>query len=175
MSGVACAPMELVLVQQQRFGKSLLETPEIVLREGGGGSGLMRGLVTSCGREGLFTAGYMGLGPALSQKLRDDPPSFLPAMSGPVAKLWGAIGSGVIAATLSHPLDTVKTCMQGDIQRQKYGTLTQTCKVLYSEGGPLRFFTGWSWRTGRMCCAMAIMSEIRLQLSPLFFPHHFKE
>ena len=37
------------------------------------------------------------------------------------AKFGGAVSSGVISATLSHPMDTVKTCMQGDIQRKTYG------------------------------------------------------
>lgn len=30
----------------------------------------------------------------------------------------GASGAGMIAATLSHPLDTIKTCMQGDIAQE---------------------------------------------------------
>ena len=30
----------------------------------------------------------------------------------------GASGAGMIAATLSHPLDTIKTCMQGDLERK---------------------------------------------------------
>jgi len=36
------------------------------------------------------------------------------------------------------------------------------------------FFRGFGWRTGRMCCAMFIMNECKMQLPPLFFPHHFK-
>ena len=31
---------------------------------------LFRGLFTSCGREGIFCAGYMGLGPVFSEGLR---------------------------------------------------------------------------------------------------------
>lgn len=34
------------------------------------------------------------------------------------AKFVGCVGAGVIAATLSHPMDTIKTCMQGDVQRK---------------------------------------------------------
>ena len=68
LSGVICAPMELVMIQQQRSGGSLLGTAGRVVREHGAGT-LFRGLVTSCGREGLFTAGYLGLAPVLADQI----------------------------------------------------------------------------------------------------------
>jgi hypothetical protein len=58
--------MELVLIQQQRFGTSIVATPAMIVQQTGV-SGLFRGLLTSCGREGLFTAGYMGLGPSVGR------------------------------------------------------------------------------------------------------------
>lgn len=102
MSGFLCAPMELVLIQQQRFGGSLLATPFRLMRDVGPLT-LFRGLSTSCGREGIFTAGYLGLGPAFGKALREK------ADMDPVqSKMAGAIGAGVVCATLSHPMDTVK-------------------------------------------------------------------
>lgn len=39
------------------------------------------------------------------------------------AKVTGAVIAGVLAATLSHPADTIKTCMQvcicGDVDRKR--------------------------------------------------------
>lgn len=168
LSGFACAPMELVMIQQQRFGGTLIATPMRIVGEIGA-AGLFRGLSMSCGREGLFTAGYLGIGPVISRTLQEE---YNQPVS--VAKVGGAIGGGVIAATLSHPMDTCKTCMQGDIQRQAYGSLTQTASALYKEAGAGRFFRGWSWRTGRMICAVFIMNECKVQLAPILFPHHFK-
>lgn len=169
LSGVACAPMELVLIQQQRFGMSLIATPTAVV-EATGAMGLFRGLVTSCGREGVFTAGYMGLGPSLAQELRARNPD----MSESMSKLGGSLGGGIIAGTLSHPMDTIKTCMQGDVKGEKYGSLTHTASVLMKEGGWRSFFRGWTWRTGRMCCALGIMSECKERFSPLLFPGRFE-
>ena len=137
----------------------------------GGFTGLFRGLVTSCGREGLFTAGYMGIGPSMKEFLQKN--KIVEGEAG--SKLGGAIAGGVIAATLSHPLDTIKTCMQGDIKRERFGTFTETASTLMKENGIGGFFKGWSWRTGRMICAVAIMGECKTQLGPLFFPHHFQE
>ena len=32
----------------------------------------------------------------------------------------GALGGGVIVASLSHPMDTIKTCQQGDVTQKTY-------------------------------------------------------
>lgn len=168
ISGFACAPMELVMIQQQRFGTSLLGTPAKIITETGL-SGIFRGLFMSCGREGLFTAGYLGLGPVATQTLQDEY-----GFGEVSAKMGGAVCGGVIAASCSHPLDTIKTCMQGDIARKQYGTVSETAAQLLKEGGMGRFFNGWSWRTSRMILALFLMNECKVRLSPLFFPHHFK-
>lgn len=124
-------------------GLGILETPSKLVAEAGAGS-LSRGLVMSCGREGLFCAGYLGMGPAFSRELEEGK-----GWSAATAKFVGCVGAGVISATLSHPMDTIKTCMQGDVTRTKFGTLTETAKTLHAEGGMGAFFKGWHWRTGR--------------------------
>lgn len=55
--------MELTMIQQQRFGTGLLATPAAIVSETGV-MGMFRGFWMSCGREGIFAAGYMGLGPS---------------------------------------------------------------------------------------------------------------
>jgi len=170
LSGFVCAPMELVMIQQQRFGTSLFATPGKVIAEAGVGSLMGRGLFMSCGREGVFTAGMLGLGPTLrrygSEKL---------GYSAPVATMFGAIGGGVVVATLSHPMDTIKTCQQGDIGLKSYRGIAHTVSTLLAEGGPTRFFSGWSWRTGRMIFQCFLFDACKQHLSPLFFPHHFED
>jgi len=155
------------MIQQQRFGASLLGTAGKIVSDLGP-LALFRGLSTSCGREGIFTAGYLGLGPVLGQKLKDEY-----GMSKPVGEFGGAVGAGIVAASLSHPLDTIKTCMQGDVKQVTYGSTMQTFSTLYAEGGPLRFFNGWIWRTSRMCCAIFLLGQVKSRLGPLLFPKHY--
>jgi solute carrier family 25 carnitine/acylcarnitine transporter 20/29 len=126
VSGLACAPMELVMIQQQKFGGSALATPVRIVQQQGLVGGLMRGLTTACGREGLFTAGYLGLAPTVAMLLQEQY-----GVAPTQASILGAIPAGLVAATLSHPLDTIKTCMQGDLERKSYGTFRQTAAVLY--------------------------------------------
>jgi hypothetical protein len=170
ISGFLCAPMELVMIQQQRHGESLIHQTRRVMTNFGV-SGLFRGLFTACGREGLFTAGYLGIGPVFADKLKNEG-----YISNPkVASLVGAAGAGCIAATLSHPLDTVKTCMQGDVEQRVFKSMPATASALYAEGGTAAFFRGWSWRTSRMIMAIFIMGQCKDVLSPIFFPYKFKE
>ena len=69
---------------------------------------------------------YMGINPAIARYAREEG-----GYSPGVAKSIGAVGSGVVAATVSHPMDTIKTCMQGDIERQRYTTLSGTAQTIY--------------------------------------------
>ena len=71
LSGFICAPMELVMIQQQRYGTSLFSTPGKIIGDAGVGALFGRGLAMSCGREGVFTAGMLGLGPTLRRSAED--------------------------------------------------------------------------------------------------------
>jgi hypothetical protein len=86
------------MIQQQRFGTSLLSTPLKIVAETGV-VGLFRGLAMSCGREGVFTAGMLGLGPAIKRHAAENW-----GASPYMASITGAVGGGVIVATLSHPM-----------------------------------------------------------------------
>ena len=78
----------------------------------------------TCGREGLYTAGYLGIVPTVSRTLEENY-----GMSATAGAVIGSIASGLIAATLSHPLDTIKTCMQGDVERKRYHNMRQTVRI----------------------------------------------
>eukprot|EP00041_Stephanoeca_diplocostata_P008353 m.123835 g.123835 ORF g.123835 m.123835 type:complete len:226 (-) comp17280_c0_seq4:192-869(-) len=167
ISGIICCPMELVVIQQQRFGLSLLQTPRRIVSEFGIAT-MMRGVSPTIGREALFTMGYLGLGPVLANRITKST-----GVEGFPAKFGGSVCAGVVAATLSHPLDTIKTCVQGDLQRSTFGSLSETVGTLHADGGAKRFFSGWSWRTSRMILAIFIMGQCKERLAPLFFPEVF--
>lgn len=168
LSGIACAPMELVMVQQQRYGTSLFGTPAKIVAETGV-LGLFRGLYMSCGREGVFSAGMLGLAPTIKRYAIEHW-----GYSDQQGAITGAIGGGVFCATLSHPMDTIKTCQQGDILGKQYGSVIHTARVLLTEAGITRFFSGWGWRTGRIILEAYLFDFTKTKLSPIFFPHHFQ-
>lgn len=169
LSGIVCAPMELIMIQQQRKGTSLVEATRRIVSERGPLT-LFRGLETSCGREGLFTAGYLGMGPVFAEALRKNYD-----MSTATSNFAGAAGAGMIAATLSHPLDTIKTCMQGDVERATYSDFMGTARTLLQQEGIGRFFNGWAFRTSRMICAIWLIGQCKNVFAPLLFPAALKQ
>jgi len=168
LSGLICCPMELVMIQQQRWGGNIVGTPARLVASYGM-SGLTRGMVTSVSREAVFTAGMLGLAPSIQVILEKK------NVNSYAAGISGAICGGVMAATLSHPLDTVKTCMQGDIEQKTYTSFSKSLKAIYAERGLQRMFSGWGWRCGRMICAIFWINLIKDKTAPIIFSHKFGE
>jgi solute carrier family 25 (mitochondrial carnitine/acylcarnitine transporter), member 20/29 len=126
MSGPACSLWELVMIQQQVNGGGIMEATSRMLKQRGPAV-LARGSLATCGREGMYTAGYLGIVPTVSRTLEENY-----GMSSTVGAVIGSIASGLIAATLSHPLDTIKTCMQGDVEQKRYHNMRQTVRKYLS-------------------------------------------
>ena len=119
-------------------------------------------------RASLAPRRYLGAAPILTREFKA---RF--GLDESAAKIAASIAGGTCAATLSHPMDTIKTCQQGDVAGKTYGNIAHAAKVLYEKEGIGAFFRGWSYRTGRMICAVFLLNECKLQLSPILFPHHF--
>ena len=65
LSGIVCGPLELTMIQQQRFGLNIIQTPMGIIREAGL-IGMCRGMLPAITREGIFTCGYLGIYSSLS-------------------------------------------------------------------------------------------------------------
>jgi Mitochondrial carrier protein len=87
---------------------------------------------------------------------------------------------GVLVAQLAHVLlsstlnqDTIKTCMQGDIERVKYGNFVQTGSKIWSESSLPGFYRGATFRYGRMVCAVFIMDLLKEKVAYALYPSAF--
>jgi hypothetical protein len=65
-----------------------------------GASGIMRGTVMSCGREGLFCAGYLGMGPAFTRELQDTYGAF----NRPTHAQAFSLISSLLGSRVGHPV-----------------------------------------------------------------------
>jgi len=169
LSGLPCCVWELLMIQQQRHGGSLFSTPGRIMGVKGS-KVLLRGLTTASAREGIFTMGYLGIAPVVQRKLIEEH-----GFGTFAGSFTGAVIAGVFASAVTHPLDTVKTCMQGDIEEIKYSTVTNTYKSIVNEEGYTALFKGFPWRVSRMICAMFIINESKVYLAPKIFPETFKD
>jgi len=167
-SALVGSPLELVMIQQQRKGgnaavriKNILENPVNV----------GRGFVGAAVREALWTCGYLSIPPVVRRTLMDSYPETFD--TNDKARIPAALLGGLFACYLTHPFDTIKTCMQGDIEREVYGSFTQTAKKIYSDSGFTGFYRGATFRYGRMVCAVFIMDLLREKIGRLMYPQAY--
>ena len=108
ISAAFSSPVELVMIQQQLHGGSIPVTVSRVVRDHGVfASGMGRGLAGCVVRDGIYTAGLLGVTPAMQSWLVKER-----GCSEGEAGLFASVIGGVSCAVLSHPLDLVKTCLQ---------------------------------------------------------------
>jgi len=170
LSSVVGSPMELIMVQQQVKGTGLLQTAISLIK---GGPVLARGSIGMMGREGIYCGGYLGIMPVVREKLRKDYPDGI-GKSDDSARLFATMIAGPICSFASHPPDTFKTCLQGDIEGAKYQTYSGTCRTLIAERGLGSLWAGMPWRVFRQFCAIFLFDKINTELAPIIFPHAFK-
>lgn len=166
LSGIVCSPLELVMIQQQVKGGSFVATAGQVLPKAG------RGLFNCSMREGIYSAGYLGIGPVVRSYLWDNHRDKFG--SEDQARMVGAILAGLFGAYLSHPFDTIKTCMQGDVEQKRFRGMSDTAATLWREGGVQKFYRGVVFRCLRQICAVFILDKARVSLAPLMFPKAFE-
>jgi len=75
--------------------------------------------------------------------------------------LAGSTTAGVIAAVLTHPADTAKTCMQADLECKTYPTARAAFFDHLQNKGVASLYKGGLARTTRLCGAFFIVSTLR--------------
>jgi len=168
ISALIGSPLELVMIQQQRTGLSTLKTLQSVASP----SLVYRGFAGAGVREALWTVGYLSIPAIVKPRLMSAFPETFD--SNEKARVPAALLGGLFACYLTHPFDTVKTCMQGDIKREKFGTFTETTKVLYKESKIPAFYRGATFRYGRMVLAVGMMDFLKENIGPFLYPNSFK-
>ena len=166
-SALVGSPLELIMIQQQRKGGGAVETFKSIANP----NNFFRGFMGAAVREGLWTCGYLSIPPIVRRNLREMYPDKFDTDNK--ARVPAALLGGLFACYLTHPFDTVKTCMQGDIERKTYGTFVNTAKKI-SEDGLTAFYRGATFRYGRMVCAVFMMDFLQAQVGPLLYPSAFK-
>ena len=164
-SGIPCSFWELIMIQQQNFGTSILETPMKIVSEFGM-AGLARGAISTMGRESLYTMAMLGVTPTIQAELKS---RF--QLDGNIALGVGALSGSFFSATITHPMDTIKTCMQGDLHQEKYTNIRETGALLTKEYGVRGgLFKGLAWRIGLITTTFFLVNKIKETVAPVAFP-----
>jgi hypothetical protein len=165
ISATVGSPLELIMIQQQRKGggaatriANIMENP----------ANIGRGFIGAAIREALWTCGYLSIPPIVRRTLMTSYPDTFD--TNDKARVPAALLGGLFACYLTQPVDTIKTCMQGDIEREVYGSFTQTGKQIMADSGPTGFYRGATFRYGRMVCAVFIMDLLREKIGRVMYP-----
>ena len=116
--GFLVSPLELAMSQQQMKGCGLGATLKKLLRDGPGT--FYRGACGMAAREGIYCAGYMGILPAVRETIRKDYAHTFWGKTEDRARVAAALVAGPVCTVVSHPPDTVKSCMQLDVEQSKF-------------------------------------------------------
>jgi len=159
-SSLVQSPLQLVEVNQQRYGGSIVAIARRVIAADGV-SGLGRGLSMAAIREGIFCWSYIAMVPTLKRSIRERRPE-----TSQFACLAGAsIISGTVAGVLSHPADTLKTRLQGSIfdESRPSGPREALRQLQQSGTGGLmsKCYKGLSPRIFRLVCCTWIYSTLK--------------
>uniref|UniRef100_A0A6B2LE80 Mitochondrial carrier protein n=1 Tax=Arcella intermedia TaxID=1963864 RepID=A0A6B2LE80_9EUKA len=160
VSACIYSPVDLITIQQQKLGEGPLYSIKHIASNHGLFGGLYRGFTACAVREGIYSCGYLGLAPVFTSFLREKYPQ-IAKKSDFLVSLAGAISAGLIAAAITHPVDTTKTCIQGDLQKTKYRTAISTFFLLLKENGIRSIYKGAVPRSTRLIGAYIIVSYCR--------------
>eukprot|EP00850_Spirogloea_muscicola_P007019 SM000034S12773 [mRNA] locus=s34:600068:601992:- [translate_table: standard] len=161
---VTC-PAELVMIQQQKLGGTLLcQARDVMLRNGL--ASFYRGVVPNIARDTVYTAAYLGVNPIMRCRLQ----AGVPALSERpfLAMISSSLISGVAAAVITQPFDTIKTRMQSNLELQEMKSMVKTGIAMWHEGGFRRLWSGLLPRAQRIACAVFILGEAKDRLTDIY-------
>ena len=87
----------------------------------------------------------------------------------------GLATGAIDVSTTQWVLYCKNASQQGDVTQKTYRGVVHAAQTLLKESGPRAFFRGWAWRTGRMVFQCFLFDACKNHLSPVFFPHHFRD
>lgn len=158
ISAIVYNPVDLTTIQQQKLVMRPVATVQHLVRTYGVKC-LFRGFSSMAARESIYTAGYLGCSQVFTQQIKKSIPFFHEKPFA--ASLLGACTAGTLAALLTHPIDTAKTCVQSDMLGTKFCTARKTIPRLVSEGGIQALYKGGLARTARLCGAFFIVMSLQ--------------
>lgn len=164
ISSIIYSPVDLCVIQQQGRGKSPFAALGDVVREHGAFT-VARGFWSCVAREAVYTAGYLALAPIFKDALMESSEHL--RRNEMQASLVGSCAGGTLAGLATHPIDTAKTRIQGDLGRIRYASFFQALNAVYQESGLRGLYSGGVARTARICGAFFIVSNFREQASRL--------
>ena len=158
-SAIVASPFELMVAQRQKTQLAAGDVIKSVIMPQGIKTA-WRGLPATAAREGIFTVGYLTLADTIGSSITQSDNKL-------INSVIGGIPAGVIAALSTHPFDTIKTCMQSNLNEKEYKTFVNTAITIMQKEGPKGFYAGITPRVTAFVLLIPLMSYVAEQLKSL--------
>lgn len=168
-SALIMSPCQTVEINQQKHGGSMMAMWRRVVSEYGF-FGIYRAYLMTAMREGIFCCTYMAAAPILKERLLHSRPDMPETGAGLLASLL----AGAAGAFLTHPADTLKTRLQGDLFPEEPGgkvvnTNVRTAIAVMRFQGNLavQLYAGFAPRLLRLVCCTYIYGGLKAVFEPM--------
>lgn len=157
LGGIASAPTaastNVIVLRMQKEKRGIIDTAR-QLYFAAGAKGLMRGVCPTAAREAMWVLGYLSCYPRLSQNLS--------GVSGNLvlANLVSGVITGVGVAALTHPFDTIATCMQEDVEGRYAKSTVRTAYRITNEIGWNGLYRGLVPRASSVVAGILILGTV---------------
>ena len=126
LSGFIAGPTELLIVQQQKYDQSFSKS-FLNIKQNYGYKYFSKGLFPCIFRESVYVFGFCTLTPFFEKKLITHIPKYYKEKIVRTS-LTASVMSGLIAGSISHPFDTIKTYSQSHIDTNSISLIKNIVK-----------------------------------------------
>lgn len=154
------SPTEMIM-RRMNIESSFYKTASIMAKNNGWRF-LFSGLYATGLREGMFTTFFLAGAPIVKEQLTPYIPHNL------LGTVVAGVSSGLAAAYVSHPVDTIKTKQQSQPSASQSLSFCQAATKIYKADGLFGFFKGAVPRGLRVVSGVTIMSGITEHLQDAF-------
>lgn len=157
-STVISCPSQLLIIRQQNFGGTCYQvSKKIVLADGY--KGLFRAFVPTAVRNSSFAGFFFVATPTLSEYVKEY------TDNRAIQAVVPSVLAGAMSSLLTQPCDTLKTCMQADLENKSAKQIAQQiyCGIqgAHHAKGVKNFYYGLSPRVAAVAASMTIEYNLR--------------
>jgi hypothetical protein len=150
IGGQLINPVESIMTLQQKYNCTFREVVFKISKKNEWSQFTIGGIETSL-RNGIYNCGFFAFTPYLTKKL-------LPVFHDQnTAVIAAGVTSGITVATITQPIDTIKTIRQSSEGKQ---TSSLIIKSIYNQNGYIGFFKGLLPRGVRVVSGITVMGLV---------------
>jgi hypothetical protein len=156
LSACISTPAELIMTQQIDKNSTLADAAKAITHRAGMRA-LLQSSLPTMGRDGGYTMGYLALDDFLQKELSE-------LLGYQINNVTAGILAGLIATTVTHPLDTIKTSLQLNLGSEAHKNIIEVTQKLLEDKA---LYKGYWARAAVVTTGITVMSMLKKTIKSL--------